>query len=137
MLTDVGYVLQVAKSFLETRSHIAHKSSYQRLVRLSTLSCIRKLHEICVTLPPYVLDPLSYPGSHALAKLPIGGYLCPSRSTRGAQVHHCSDGMFSMTPGTCLPQPHHVVLSVMVSAVLMVGDIQLKAREVKAVRRED
>jgi hypothetical protein len=108
---------------------IPHKLSCQRLVRLSTLFCITKLHDICVNPPSHVSDPLSHPGSHALAKLPIGGYLCPSRSTRGAQVHHCSDGMFSMTPGTCLPQPHHVVLSVEVSAVLMVGGIRVKARE--------
>lgn len=50
-------------------------------------------------------------GSHADESVPIGGYSCPSCSIRGPHVHHCSEGTFDMTPATCLPQPHHVVLS--------------------------
>jgi hypothetical protein len=50
-------------------------------------------------------------GSHAEASVPIGGYLCPSCSIRGPHVHHCSDGTLDITPATCLPQPHQVVLS--------------------------
>lgn len=46
--------------------------------------------------------------------LPLGGYSCPSRSILGPHVHHCSKGTWSMTPGTWLPQPNHVVLSVVV-----------------------
>jgi hypothetical protein len=30
---------------------------------------------------------------------------------RGPHVHHCSEGTLVMTPATCLPQPHQVVLS--------------------------
>lgn len=55
--------------------------------------------------------PLKNAGSHADASEPIGGYLCPSCSIRGPHTHHCSEGTLSMTPATCLPQPHHVVLS--------------------------
>lgn len=29
-------------------------------------------------------------------------------------MHHSSEGTLDMTPETCLPQPHHVVLSVWV-----------------------
>ncbi|KAH7390707.1 hypothetical protein BKA66DRAFT_459585 [Pyrenochaeta sp. MPI-SDFR-AT-0127] len=60
---------------------------------------------------PLPLLPLDRNGSHADTNVPIGGYVCPSRSTRGAQVHHCSEGTLLMTPATCFPQPHHVVLS--------------------------
>jgi hypothetical protein len=55
--------------------------------------------------------PLMNAGSHADASVPIGGYLCPSCSIRGPHVHHCSSGTLSITPATCLPQPHQVVLS--------------------------
>jgi hypothetical protein len=50
------------------------------------------------------------PGSHADISDPIGGYLWPSCSIRGPHVHHCSEGTLDMTPATCLPQPHQVVL---------------------------
>jgi hypothetical protein len=52
------------------------------------------------------------PSSHAAASVPMGGYALSSTVTRGVHVHHSEDGMCDMTPDTCLPQPHHVVLSV-------------------------
>jgi hypothetical protein len=50
-------------------------------------------------------------GSHAETIVPIGGYLCPSCSICGPHVHHCSEGTLVITPATCLPHPHQVVLS--------------------------
>lgn len=41
----------------------------------------------------------------------MGGYVLSSTVTRGVHVHHSSAGTWFMTPDTCLPQPHHVVLS--------------------------
>jgi hypothetical protein len=84
------------------------------------------LHRHRYTSCPVPFDPpLINAGSHAEASVPIGGYLCPSCSIRGPHVHHCSDGMLDMTPETCLPQPHQVVLSGWVSVdadgVLVMG----------------
>jgi len=52
------------------------------------------------------------PSSHAAASVPMGGYVFSFTVTRGVHVHHSVAGMWSMTPDTCLPQPHHVDLSV-------------------------
>jgi hypothetical protein len=93
-----------------------------------TITCLSLpfLHH-CASSPPSFDPPLINAGSHAEASVPIGGYLCPSCSIRGPHVHHCSDGMFDMTPETCLPQPHQVVLSGWVlvgvgGALVRVGD---------------
>jgi hypothetical protein len=56
-------------------------------------------------------EPLS-PPSHAAASVPMGGYAFSSTVTRGVHVHHSEAGTWFMTPETCLPQPHHVILSV-------------------------
>jgi len=54
-------------------------------------------------------EPLS-PPSHAAASVPMGGYAFSSTVTRGVHVHHSDAGTWFMTPETCLPQPHHVIL---------------------------
>lgn len=51
------------------------------------------------------------PASHEAASEPMGGYGTESTVMRGVQVHHSEAGMCDMTFVTCLPQPHHVVLS--------------------------
>jgi len=61
---------------------------------------------------------LATKGTHADTRLPMGGYVRPSCSTRGAHVHHCSNGTFCITPATCLPQPHQVVLSMYMVRVI-------------------
>jgi hypothetical protein len=76
-------------------------------------SASRKRHPLLSTRTSYPCfsPPRMKSGSHAEASVPIGGYLCPSCSIRGPHVHHCSDGTLDITPATCLPQPHQVVLS--------------------------
>lgn len=54
----------------------------------------------------------SQPGSQS-ALGAMGGYLFPSFSTFGSQVHHDSFGILSMTIGTCEPQPHQEDFSVL------------------------
>jgi hypothetical protein len=41
----------------------------------------------------------------------FGGYILPSTSTFGSQVHLSSSGMESMTVGICWPQPHQEAFS--------------------------
>lgn len=47
----------------------------------------------------------------------MGGYVVSPTVTRGVHVHHSSAGTWFITPDTCLPQPHHVVLSVHVVSI--------------------
>jgi len=49
----------------------------------------------------------------------MGGYVLSSTVTRGVHVHHSSAGTWFMTPDTCLPQPHHVVLSVVLLVLVL------------------
>jgi len=72
-------------------------------------SCPLSLSTIFPYFPP--VNHFIHPASHSPG-VALGGYWCPALSTFGSQVHQSSWGTWSMTPGTWLPQPHHVVLSV-------------------------
>jgi len=41
----------------------------------------------------------------------FGGYILPSTSSDGPQVHRCSLGTLSMTDGICFPHPHQDTFS--------------------------
>ena len=41
----------------------------------------------------------------------LGGYILPSTSSGGPQVHRCSLGTLSMTEGMCFPHPHQDTFS--------------------------
>jgi hypothetical protein len=41
----------------------------------------------------------------------FGGYILPSTSSGGPQVHRCSLGTLSMTEGICFPHPHQDTFS--------------------------
>jgi hypothetical protein len=41
----------------------------------------------------------------------FGGYILPSTSSEGPQVHRCSLGTLSMTEGICFPHPHQETFS--------------------------
>jgi hypothetical protein len=96
------------KSLRSNKSNtLCASSSAQTATR--RIPCTR--HVFLISVHPSLVHPLMRAGSHAEASVPIGGYLCPPCSIRGPHVHHCSEGTFVMTPATCLPQPHQVVLS--------------------------
>ena len=92
-------------------SHYAEKSpKHLESTHTGYIASSSTLHTSTCRMYPYFDRPLMKAGSHADSSVPIGGYLCPSCSIRGPQVHHCSEGTLSMTPATCFPQPHQVVL---------------------------
>ena len=67
----------------------------------------RSLHAACFVVPTLGLEMPPPLYVHFEVNDTIGGYSFPFSSVLGVHVHHCSQGILSMTLGMWLPHPTH------------------------------